>query len=90
MAALYNIVINNKEDIANVEIIFTAFCCGYGKMEEEISMEQILKGINDFSSYEPMIIDTNTRYLQPNMHEQPKYYQNTEWYDINCNEIVNV
>jgi O-acetyl-ADP-ribose deacetylase (regulator of RNase III) len=90
MAALYNIVINNKEDIANVEIIFTAFCCGYGKMEEEISIRQILKGINDFTSYEPMIIDKTTICLQPNMHEQPKYYMNTEWYDINSDEIVKV
>ena len=27
---------------------------------------------------------------QPNLFDQPKLYQNTEWFLINANEIVNV
>jgi len=40
IAVLYNIFINAKEDIEDIDIIFTSFCCGYGKMEEEVSIQQ--------------------------------------------------
>jgi O-acetyl-ADP-ribose deacetylase (regulator of RNase III) len=90
MAVLYNILINKKETLDNVDIIFTSFCCGYGKMDEQTSMNQILNGIDDYSSYEPIIIDDNIIVCQPNINEQPKLYQNTEWFQINSDEIIHV
>jgi len=45
MAVLYNIIINKKEQIDNVDIIFTSLCCGYGKMDEIYSITQIIQQI---------------------------------------------
>ena len=90
MAVLYNILINKMENIDNIDIILTSLCCGYGSMDEQTSINQILKGINDYKSYEPIIINSSIICLQPNMHEQPKLYQNTEWFYINSDEIVHV
>jgi O-acetyl-ADP-ribose deacetylase (regulator of RNase III) len=36
MEALYNILINKKENINDIDIIFTSLCCGYGKMDEDV------------------------------------------------------
>lgn len=88
IAALYNILINRKEDINNVDIIFASLCCSYGKMKEETLVEQIMRGINDYADYQPVIINSNIIVNEPNLHEQPKYYQNTEWLDINSEEIT--
>ena len=88
MAILYNILINHKENINNVDIIFTSFCCGYGKMSEDESINQIIKGIQDYHKYNPKIINDNIIINQPNLLEQPKYYQNTEWFNINPKDIV--
>jgi O-acetyl-ADP-ribose deacetylase (regulator of RNase III) len=90
MAVLYNILINKKENIDNVDIIFTSLCCGFGKMDEIDSITQIMQGINDYPLYNPTIINENTIIHEPNLLEQPKYYQNTEWFDINPTEIVNI
>ena len=56
MAILYNVLINRAEKIEDVDIIFTSICCGYGKMDESISIQQILDGIRDFRDYHPQII----------------------------------
>lgn len=90
MAVLYNILINKKENIDNVDIIFTSLCCGYGKMDEMYSITQIMQGINDYKLYNPTIINENIIIHEPNLQEQPKYYQNSEWFDINPSEIENV
>jgi O-acetyl-ADP-ribose deacetylase (regulator of RNase III) len=79
MAILYN--------IEEIDIIFTSFCCGYGKMEEEVSIQQIIEGIKDYKPkriYEDIIIN------EPNLYEQPKYYQNTEFFSIKPEEILHV
>lgn len=89
MAVLYNILINKEEKLENVDIIFTSFCCGYGKMDEETSIQQILKGINDYKYYKPKIINKNIIINEPNLYDQPKYYQNTEWFPIKPEEIIN-
>ena len=88
MAVLYNILINHKENINNVDIIFTSFCCGYGKMSEDESINQILRGFQDYHKYNPMIVNDSIIINQPNLLEQPKYYQNTEWFNINPKDIV--
>jgi O-acetyl-ADP-ribose deacetylase (regulator of RNase III) len=90
LAVLYNILINKKNNIDDIDIIFTSFCCGYGKMNEEMSITQMIKGINFYKYYEPNIIDENVICLEPNLNEQPKLYQNTEWFFINCKDIINV
>jgi O-acetyl-ADP-ribose deacetylase (regulator of RNase III) len=88
MAVLYNILINNKENIDDIDIIFTSFCCGYGKMEEDISIQQIMDGIKDYKNYKPQIINKNIIINEPNLYDQPKYYQNTEFFQIKPEEIV--
>lgn len=90
MAILYNIFINKNENIKNVDILFTSFCCGYGKMEETESIQQILDGIRDYSNYTPRCVKRNIVINEPNLCEQPKYYQNTEFFIIKPEEIVNV
>ena len=89
MAILYNICVNKKEDIKDVDIIFTALCCGYGKMEEDESIKQIMEGIRDYVKYNPKVIDENIVINEPNLYEQPRYYQNTEFFEIRPEEIRN-
>jgi hypothetical protein len=87
MSILYNIFINKKEDIDNVDILFTSLCCGFGKMDEDESIKQILQGINDYKNYNPLIVNENIILNEPNLHEQPKYYQNSEWFNIKPEDI---
>ncbi len=89
MAVLYNVLVNRKENIDEVDILLTSFCCGYGKMTEENSIQQIRDGINDYIHYKPLIINQNIIINEPNLSEQPKYYQNTEFFRIKPEEIVN-
>lgn len=91
MAVLYNILINNKNNLETVDIIFTSLCCGYGKMDEETSIQQILEGIRDYKNYCPSIIFNEHIIIhEPNLQDQPKYYQNTEFFNIKPEEIVTV
>lgn len=90
MAVLYNVLINHGENINDVDIIFTALCCGYGKMDEDLSIHQIIKGIHEYMNYTPTILNRNVILKEPNLYEQPKYYQNTEFMNIDPSEIVNV
>jgi len=89
MAVLYNILVNIKENINDIDIIFTSFCCGYGKMEEDVSIQQIIDGLKDYIHYKPNVIYKNIIINQPNLYEQPKYYQNTEFFSIRPEEIIN-
>jgi len=89
MAVLYNILINKKENIEEIDIIFTSFCCGYGKMEEDVSIQQIIEGINDYIHYKPKLIYKDIIINEPNLYDQPKYYQNTEFFKIKPEEIQN-
>lgn len=89
MAILHNILINGGKNINDVNIIFTSLCCGYGKMSEDESIKQIIDGINDYKNYEPIIYSDNIIINQPNLYEQPKYYQNTEFFDISYCDIIN-
>lgn len=89
MAVLYNILINKKEKIEDVDILLTSFCCGYGKMEEECSIQQMVEGIRDYSKYMPKIVNQNIIIYEDNLYNQPKYYQNTEFFSIKPEEIIN-
>ena len=87
MAVLYNILINRGENLDDVDILLTSFCCGYGRMSEQESLNQILDGIRDYQSYQPKRISDSVILAEPSLGEQPKYYQNTEWMDIPPSEI---
>ena len=90
MAVLYNILINKKEKLGDINIIFTSFCCGYGKMSEDTSIQQIIDGIKNYVDYKPTKIYKNIIVNEPNLYDQPKYYQNSEFFSIRPDEIVNV
>jgi hypothetical protein len=87
MAILYNILVNKKEDIDKVDIVFTSLCCGYGAMDEDESIKQILNGIQHYKKYNPKIINENTVITEHNFDKQPKYYQNSEWFNIHPTEL---
>ena len=87
MAVLYNILVNRGENLDNVDILMTSFCCGYGGMSEQESLKQILDGIRDYQDYKPTRLTKSIILAEPNLAEQPKYYQNTEWLDIPPSEI---
>jgi len=89
MAVLYNILINKKENIEEIDIIFTSLCCGYGKMEEDVSIQQIIEGIKDYIHYKPKLNYKDIIINEPNLYDQPKYYQNTEFFKIKPEEIKN-
>jgi len=88
MAVLYNILINKKENLEEIDIIFTALCCGYGKMEEDVSIQQILDGLKDYINYKPKLIYKDIIINEPNLYDQPKYYQNTEFFSISPDKII--
>ena len=91
MSILYNLLVNREEKLNEIDIIFTSLCCGYGKMNEDESIKQILKGINDYKNYNkynPTIINECIILCEPNLKEQPKYYQNTEFFNIPPKEII--
>jgi O-acetyl-ADP-ribose deacetylase (regulator of RNase III) len=89
IATLYNILVNKNENLEDVDILFTSFCCGYGKMEEDESIRQIMDGIQNYTKYKPNVINKNIIINEPNLLEQPKYYQNTEFFKINPEDIIN-
>jgi len=88
MAVLYNILVNENKNMKDINIIFTSMCCGYGKMDDNMSIQQITQGINDYSRYEPHCIYKNIIINEPNLKEQPKFYQNTEFFTLSPGEIV--
>lgn len=89
MAVLYNVLVYRNENIEDVDIVFTSMCCGYGKMSEMSSFMQIAKGIREYRNYKPTMTSSNSIVIhEPNLRDQPKYYQNTEWFPIPPNEMV--
>jgi hypothetical protein len=90
MAVMYNILINRKEKLENIDIIFTSLCCGFGKMDESDSINQILLAFDNYKNYNPKIINDFIIINEPNLNHQPKYYQNSEWFAINPNQIEHI
>lgn len=72
----------------DVDIILTAFCCGYGKMEEDVAVQQMAEGIRDHKKYIPQWTTSFAVICEPNLLDQPKYYQNTEFFHIPAHLIV--
>jgi O-acetyl-ADP-ribose deacetylase (regulator of RNase III) len=85
MAVMYNILVNKRDNLDEIDILFTSLCCGYGKMDEDTSIRQIIKGINEYTRYAPTIIHTN---IIIHVRNQPAYYQNTEFFAIKPTDIV--
>lgn len=89
MSILYNILCNGSQQLKNVDIILTSMCCGYGKMTPKESMEQIHQAILDYKTYSPTYTNKHSVIHEPNLLEQPKLYQNTEWFDIDvCKHVM--
>lgn len=88
MAILYNILVNRGEILEDIDILFTSMCCGYGKMSIEESYEQVDNAVNDYKNYIPEKITDNMILNEPNLLEQPKFYENMEFLDINPAEVV--
>jgi hypothetical protein len=88
MAILYNILINKKEHLEEIDILFTSLCCGYGEMDVQDSFNQIIEGIQDYKLYEPKIINDWFIYKEPTLHDQPKYYENSAWFHIKPQDII--
>lgn len=86
MATLYNILINGKH--RNCEIIFTSMGCGYGYMKPEDSFNQFVKAVKEYKNYKPLIIDNKCILNEPNLNEQPKFYENTGFKKIAPEEII--
>jgi O-acetyl-ADP-ribose deacetylase (regulator of RNase III) len=89
IAVLYNILVNRRENLDDIDIIFTSLCCGYGKMSEDVSIQQCVSGIRNYKNYNPIIINDHIILNEPNLEEQPKYYQNTEFFLIEAQDIIN-
>lgn len=87
MAVLYNILVNKKENLETTDILFTSMGCGYGKLVEEESIAQILRGIQDYVDYQPSVVGEDVVIHEPNLDEQPKYYMNTEFIPMSPGEI---
>lgn len=94
-AVLYNILLNpsshsHREPVSldDVDILLTAFCCGYGKMDEEEAVQQMVQAIHDYPSYLPSWTTSQAVIQEPNLLEQPKYYQNTEFFHIPAELVV--
>jgi O-acetyl-ADP-ribose deacetylase (regulator of RNase III) len=79
---LYNLICNRKLSIHKTDILLTSMCCGYGKMTPKQSFLQIHRAIQDYKTFIPDNISKHTVLQEPNLHEQPKIYQNTEWLEI--------
>ena len=88
MAVLYHILVVRRERLSDVDILLTSFCCGYGKMDEDISVKQMLQGIYNYVNYKPRILNQNIVFHEPNLKDQPKYYQNTEWFNVPPAELI--
>jgi len=99
MAVLYNVLVHrciddavdavdSSDPLEAVDILLPSFCCGYGKMDVDTAVQQIVEGIRDYRQYAPFHVGSHAVVLEPNLLEQPKYYQNTEWFRIQPDEIL--
>ena len=85
IATLYNIFINSG--FRNCEVVFTSMCCGYGYMSVKKSLDQFTRACADFQNYKPSIQKPFDIIHEPNLDEQPNYYENTAFKDIKPQDI---
>ena len=57
-------------------------------MDEEESIRQTIQGINDYPTYKPDIFNDCIIINEPNLQEQPKFYQNQDFFDIDPKDII--
>ena len=57
-------------------------------MKEDVSIQQIIDGIKDYIHYSPKLIYKDIIINEPNLYDQPKYYQNTEFFHVKPEEII--
>lgn len=86
MASLYNVFVNCKYD--NAEVIFTSMACGYGNMTSQQSLTQFINALKNYKNYKPSKVIDRCVLHEPNLDEQPLYYENTEWKNIEPNDII--
>ena len=89
--AIFNVLrkwghINNSKD----ELILVPMCTGWGKMDIKESLNQMNKAIEDVQLENMDNVNEGTIFYinEPNLREQPKYHENTEWIDIKPEEII--
>ena len=93
--ALEGITTYDKDD-SKYDIILTSLCCGYGKMDEEKSVLQIFRAIQHYKLPSKFQFARHWggkwdySICEPNLSEQPKIYQNTEWFNIDSSEVKNI
>ena len=91
MAVLHLICCVRNERLTDVDVVMTAQCCGWGQMPVEQSVQQVLDALRDYRDYprlaEVRVVGDDTVLAEPNLLEQPKLYQNTEWFTVAPNEI---
>ena len=80
MSILKNVVDSLPWQERNVEVVFTSMCCGVGKMSAEESLEQFLSALRDYPHYEGAPSQPGVLVHEPNRDEQPKRYENREFY----------
>lgn len=93
VAVLYHVLVHRKQNLEDVDILLTSFCCGYGRMEEDECIRQMLRGIREYAAYRPTVLysskEAATAILhEPNLADQPRLYQNTEFFAIAPADIV--
>jgi len=60
MAVLYNVLMNNQNiSFDSVDILLTSMCCGFGIMDVDTSINQILRAICDYKMYKPSFLCRN-------------------------------
>lgn len=63
------------------KLVVTSLCCGYGKMNEQVSVEQMYEAYNDFLKNKYETIDHPDKHvlLRKSVdHEQPRIFDNRE------------
>ena len=65
-------------------LIIPPLCCGYGCISAEESSKQMQCALEEHQKY----LGNENYFSQPNLDEQPNYYENTQFKDIKIEDIV--
>jgi len=69
-------------------LVVPALCCGYGKVNPDVAAKEMLHAINEHNFIGP---HDHCHYIIKNekiMLQQPKYYENTEFFDIDPKDVI--
>jgi len=73
MAVLYNVLVNGRKKLDDVNILLTSMCCGCGKMKIKTAVQQILQAITDYRKFRGDFIGPGVVVNEPNLDEQPVF-----------------